>query len=146
MIHEGFTIFYTDDDADDREFFINAAEDIATGVNINTQSNGRELLEVLHNPPPSPNLLFLDLNMPGKNGFEVLKEIRLSEKTKDIPVVILSTSDDHVAIQKTKALGANLYITKPTSYKSLKQMIKHSLSIDWGNFMPSAEEFVYRVN
>ena len=139
-------IFYTDDDADDQAFFIDAVRDVSSLLEVTTQSDGDELLTLLHNPPPKPSLLFLDLNMPVKNGFEVLKEIRESEQTRDLPVIIFSTSDNEEAVNRTRALGANLYVTKPTSYSKLKKVIMHSLSIDWNTFSASVDDYHCRIN
>src|ERR1700760_2899986 len=105
-----YNIFYTDDDAEDQEVFKEIAAEINEDIYIFAQSNGDELLALLNSPPPSPHVVFLDLNMPGKNGYEVLKEVRKSEGFKDIPVVIFSTSDDEAAMEETKRLGATMYV------------------------------------
>jgi response regulator RpfG family c-di-GMP phosphodiesterase len=139
-------IFYTDDDIDDRDIFKDAANQVSDSLQIITQSSGDELIRLLHNPPPYPHLIFLDLNMPIKNGYKVLQELKQSERTKNFPVIIFSTSDDENAINTTRLLGASLYIPKPSSFSSLKKAIKHSLSIDWNTFTPSTENFVYRAN
>ncbi len=146
MDQENFTILYTDDDIDDREFFMDAGREVSPSLTIATQSNAKELIELLRNPPPMPIILFLDLNMPIKNGYEVLKELKECQQTRHIPVIIFSTSNDATAIDTTRQLGANLYIPKPTTYSHLKEVIRHSISIDWDTFSPSSEEFVYRVN
>jgi CheY-like chemotaxis protein len=146
MRNTPLTIFYTDDDVDDREFFKAALEDISSEAELTTQVSGNDLMHQLNHPPPAPSILFLDLNMPGKNGFEVLKEIREKEQTKDIPVVIFSTSDSDEAIRDTMTLGANLFVTKPSSFTTLKEIIRHSLTIDWKTFLPSPEQFVLRIN
>ena len=96
-----FTIFYTDDDLDDLDFFAEVVESMENGVELVTQNNGKKLLDALHNPPPSPSIVFLDLNMPGINGFDVLTEIRKSDNLKNIPVIILTTSNDDKNISKT---------------------------------------------
>jgi CheY-like chemotaxis protein len=145
MKKNALNIFYADDDLDDREFFECAVREVSDSFNLITHSDGNELIDMLNNPPPFPNILFLDLNMPIKNGFEVLMEIRQSEQTKNIPVVVFSTSDDAEAIDKTRNLGANLYVPKPNTYTDLKKVIKHSISIDWSVFSPSVDQFVYRV-
>jgi CheY-like chemotaxis protein len=138
-------IFYTDDDLDDREIFVDAARHVSESLQIITQGTGDELIHMLHNPPPLPDLIFLDLNMPVKNGYEVLQEIKQAERIKNLPVIIFSTSDDEKAINTTLQLGANLYIPKPASFSSLKEAIKYSLSINWHKFTPSTENFVYRT-
>jgi CheY-like chemotaxis protein len=146
MKNEVFNIFYTDDDKDDQDLFKDAAHEVLKTLQIITQENGDELIHSLKNPPPFPNLIFLDLNMPVKNGYEVLKEIRQSPHIKDLPVIIFSTSDDAKAISTTRDLGANLYIQKPASFNLLKKAIAYTLSINWETFSPSDKHFFYQVN
>lgn len=141
-----FTIFYTDDDLDDLDFFTEVVESMENGVELVTQNNGKKLLEALHNPPPAPSVVFLDLNMPGINGFEVLTEIRQSDNLKKIPVIILTTSNDDKNIAKSLNLGANFYITKPNDFVSLKKSIEHSININWNSFETTKDNFVYSNN
>lgn len=137
------TIFYADDDADDLEFFRDVTTAIDKKIELFTHENGNQLLVAVRNPPPSPQIIFLDLNMPGKDGFEVLKELKSAEEYKNIPVVIFSTSNDQGNIIKSKELGANLYITKPNSFAKFQKSIEHTLSINWEAFKPSLENFLY---
>ncbi len=146
MRKEKFSIFYTDDDPDDQELFRDVINEMDSNLDLYIQNDGAELITLLDNPPPHPQLIFLDLNMPVKNGIEVLKEIRETERLRDFPVVIFSTSDDENAIQTTRELGANFYITKPTSYNLLKKAIAYTIAIDWKNFKPGITDFVYREN
>lgn len=146
MLKEKLCIFYTDDDPDDQELFRDAISEIDHSLDLYIQNDGNELITLLDNPPPRPQLIFLDLNMPVKNGIEVLKEIRATDRLKDFPVVIFSTSDDEASINTTKKLGANFYITKPTSYNLLKKAIEYTITIDWKTFKPNNEDFVYRNN
>lgn len=142
-----YSIFYTDDDRDDQAMFRDAVAELTNNsVQLFTQDNGDELIGVLKNPPPTPKLIFLDLNMPIKNGYDVLQEIRSADATRDLPVVIFSTSDDRNAITKSRKLGANLYVTKPDSYKLLKKAVQHVLSVDWTTFTPGDKDFVYTSN
>jgi len=141
-----FTIFYTDDDLDDLDFFSEVVDSMNTDVTLVTQNNGRKLLDALNNPPPSPSIIFLDLNMPGINGFDVLAEIRSTENLKNLTVVILSTSNDDKIIDKSLNLGANFYITKPNDFVSLKKSIEHSININWNLFTPNKDNFVYLNN
>lgn len=136
------TIFYADDDADDLEFFIDATE----GLEENTSvfNLGDKMLKVMENPPPAPSIIFLDLNMPFKSGFDVLKEIKASPTYGNIPVVILTTSSNDADIAKSKSMGARLYIRKPTSSNDLKKAIHFVLNIDWNAFNPSDSEFIYK--
>lgn len=138
------TIFYTDDDADDQHLFKEVMADIAGDHRIYTQNHGDELLEMLSDPPPSPNIIFLDLNMPVKNGYEVLKEMRRPGAFADIPVVVFSTSDDKQVVAMTKELGADMFVSKPASYNELKHTVKAVLSKDWSlGAKPADHEFLY---
>src|ERR1700712_2899640 len=96
------TIFYADDDVDDLDFFIEATQDMLESVSL--FELGDKMLQVLRNPPPKPSIIFLDLNMPAKSGFDVLKEIKASPAFGDVPVLILTTSISPVDIAKCKAL------------------------------------------
>lgn len=140
-----YNIFYTDDDADDQDIFREAVKEINEEIYIFTQNNGSELMAMLRNPPPSPHLVFLDLNMPVKNGFEVLRDIRRSEQFRDMPVIIFSTSSEQESIARTRELGATLYITKPESYQDLKKVLRDVLTIDWEAFKRDGKDFVYRM-
>ena len=140
-----YNIFYTDDDTDDQDIFREAVSEINEDIFIFTQNSGEELLGLLRNPPPSPHLLFLDLNMPQKNGFDVLREINKSEKLEYMPVIIFSTSDEPENIALSRSLGASLYITKPESYQDLKKVLLDVLSIDWEAFRRDGRDFVYKL-
>lgn len=141
-MHPNLTIFYADDDAEDLYFFSEVVNTM-NGVSLHTVDHGNALIEALHNPPPTPNIIFLDLNMPGKNGFEVLRELRDSQDFRDIPVVIFSTSSDEKTIFKTHELGATFYLPKQENYESFKKSIQYTLSIDWKSFQPTRENFLY---
>jgi CheY-like chemotaxis protein len=71
-----------------------------------------------------PYLLFLDLNMPLKNGMECLKEIKSNNRLKDIFIAIYSTSDNEKDMDETFHNGANVYITKPNDFNLLKQILE----------------------
>ena len=141
-----FTIFYTDDDAEDIEFFTEVTSAMGDHLNIVTQNNGKKLLHDLKNPPPNPHIVFLDLNMPGFSGFDVLQQLRSSIEYKNLPIVIFSTSSDEQTIAKSMELGASFYVSKPTDYTLLKKTIQHTLNINWDTFKPSKENFVYLNN
>jgi len=143
MNTNAFNIFYTDDDRDDIAFFRDAIREIKGDIELNTQYNGNDLIQMLENPPPYPSLLFLDWNMPGKDGEFILKAIRSDDRTKDLPVVIFSTSNYSGHIEKARSLGANLYATKPNSFQALVKLIQKVVSIDWKSFQPTREQFVF---
>ncbi|MFD2603579.1 response regulator [Flavobacterium suzhouense] len=136
-----FTIFYTDDDEDDLEFFTEIIDSININYTVVTQKNGQQLLDALDNPPPTPYMIFLDINMPGLNGLETLKKIR--ESNNEIPVIMLSTSDDSEIIQQSRELGASFYVPKSGMFNELKKSIEHTIKINWSNFTPTKNNFVY---
>ncbi|WP_230406362.1 response regulator [Flavobacterium fluviale] len=139
-----YTIFYTDDDEDDLSIFADAVESIPQKITLQTYSAGDKLLDAIFNPPPTPHVVFLDLNMPGKNGYDVLEEIRNSEDKKDIPVVIYSTSSEPGIIEKCRSLGANCFITKPVLMSDIIKSIEHAITINWNQFVPNKSNFVYK--
>ena len=73
---------------------------------------------------PSPLLILLDLNIPVLDGYQVLKRIKADERTKKIPVVILTTTDDTREIKKCYELGCNVYVTKPVDYEHFADAIR----------------------
>jgi chemotaxis family two-component system response regulator Rcp1 len=85
-------------------------------VDLHIEHNGSRAIEWLtsddRSDEPCPDLIFLDLNLPGKSGFEVLTAIRTETTDRDIPVVILSSSQNSGDIDRAYELGANAYMTK----------------------------------
>ncbi|KUJ60853.1 histidine kinase [Flavobacteriaceae bacterium CRH] len=138
------TIFYTDDDEDDLSIFTDAVESLPKKIELKTYNGGEKLLNAIYNPPPTPSVVFLDLNMPGKNGFDVLKELQDSEEKKDIPIIIFSTSSEPGIIEKCRTLGADYFITKPVLMKDIVKSIEHALAINWKEFIPGPKNFVYK--
>ncbi|AWV97517.1 response regulator [Arcticibacterium luteifluviistationis] len=138
-------IFLADDDADDQEFFIDALEEVTIPTELTISNNGLELmsnLDVLIKHPP-PHVIFLDLNMPLKDGFQCLDEIRSTPKLQGIPVVIFSTSDNHISVDKTYEGGANYYIRKPTSFPLLVKAIEKVLTLEMYQVPQPAKENYY---
>ena len=125
-------IFLVDDDEDDCLLFEDALREVCDTTELRTANDGVELMDILENKmPPTPDVIFLDLNMPKKNGMECLTEIRNDRKFKDIPVVIFSTSGEEETINRLYDQGANFYIKKPGSFPKLKQAIQYILAVDW---------------
>lgn len=138
------TIFLADDDPDDRLLFQEALKQIDGNSNLAIAEDGEDLMNMLNEVSPQPQLIFIDMNMPRKNGFECLKEIRKCEKFKDIPVVVYSTSCQQDAIKKMYEHGASYYICKPDSFNKLIKSIAKIFSLDWskGTHKPSMNDFI----
>jgi CheY-like chemotaxis protein len=95
-------------------------------------NNGKELMDYLVLPNVIlPEIVFLDLNMPIKNGMQCLCEIRNHPRLKDLLVAIYSTSSSEADIEETFVNGANIYINKPNSFSDLKQAIEKVLQLNW---------------
>ncbi|AZJ31242.1 MULTISPECIES: response regulator [Tenacibaculum] len=132
MAKDKLKIILTDDDIDDRMFFEDAIEEINIASELKTFNHGQDLMSYLCNDCKElPNLIFLDLNMPIKNGMECLIDIRKTPKLQSIIVAIYSTSSSEEDIEEAFVNGANIYINKPTSFKELKKVIKKVLQINW---------------
>ncbi len=121
-------IVLADDDMDDCNFFKDALETLPQTTKLITVHNGDELMNfLLENTERLPHVLFLDINMPCKNGFECLSEIKNNEKLKDLPVVMFSTSGSQDKISILFKNGADVYIRKPSNFAQLVQVIHHAL-------------------
>jgi len=130
------TVYLADDDTDDREIFSWALEDISNDVHLATFKDGQQLINELNTAwQNKPDVIFLDINMPLKNGIEVLSDLKSNPVTSKIPVVMYSTSADPNLIATTKSLGANLYFVKPSDYTRLKKLLLKTLSINWNDFV-----------
>ncbi len=114
------SLIVAEDDQDDQLLIKEAFEecDFDTKDIIFVQ-DGEELIQTLGSTENESSIILLDLNMPKKDGREALMEIRANEKTKHIPVIILSTSDQKEDIKFTYKHGANTYFSKPSTFDEL---------------------------
>ncbi len=123
-------ILLADDDIDDCHFFKEALEALPVITKLKIVNDGEELMNYLTAKEVQlPHVLFLDINMPRKNGFECLSEIKQNEKLKDLPVVMFSTSGAQDKINILFKTGADVYIRKPANFSQLVQVIQHALPI-----------------
>jgi CheY-like chemotaxis protein len=125
-------IILADDDEDDRLFFTDAFSEIKINTKVDTYNDGIELMSYLNSDGARlPQILFLDLNMPKKNGIECLLEIKSNPKFNDIAVAIYSTSCSEEHIEETFVNGANIYIKKPNDFELLKKALSEVVAINW---------------
>ena len=128
MDNDPLYILLAEDDKDDRLLFTEAFAELKIKTDVTTVNNGVELMQRLNDENIRlPHLLFLDLNMPRKNGIQCLKEIRKNDKLKEISVAIYSTSSSEKDIDETFRNGANIYITKPTDFNILKKVLERAV-------------------
>lgn len=123
-------ILLADDDEADRLLFIEAFDELKAGTSVQTVNDGVELMEFLRQTVIEnlPDILFLDINMPKKNGLDCLKEIRTDQKFKEVSVAIFTTSSSQRDMEETFLLGANVYINKPNNFQNLKKVLEKALS------------------
>ena len=140
-----------DDDESDRHFFGEALEEALEGLpitaDLTTVHNGEQLMQWLaERTDPLPQVIFLDLNMPRKNGFECLSEIKQNEPFKHLPVIIFSTSFDEKEMNRLYEAGAHYYIRKPNTFSELKKLIYQALILATEENMkrPTIENFVLK--
>ena len=125
------TVLVAEDDPDDRQLTREAFEATRIPGQLRFVEDGEELLDYLltrgrYSDPaqaPRPDLLLLDLNMPRKDGREALREIKSVESLRGLRIVVLTTSHSERDIRASYALSATSYITKPTSYRGLIEVV-----------------------
>ncbi|MGO4821078.1 MULTISPECIES: response regulator [unclassified Flavobacterium] len=139
------TLLLADDDIDDCLFFKEALEELPFQAALTTVNDGVELMEYLNTDSnQKPEVIFLDLNMPRKTGFDCLTEIKLSESLKHLPVFIISTSMNIDVVDSLYEKGAYFYIQKPGCFFQLKTIISKALTIlAENNYQtPSRDQFI----
>ncbi len=131
-------ILLADDDQDDRDIFAEAVSELNVKVELNFVKDGQQLMNYLTKATDElPDIVFLDLNMPAKDGKECLKEIRTNNAFKDLPIVIYTTTNSLRDVDETHSLGANLFVRKPTSFKEVVQLARKILGINWAEHKPN---------
>ena len=121
------TLLLADDDPDDRLLVEDALEEVRWAADLHAVEDGQHLMDYLRRRGdyadvkvwPTPSLILLDLKMPRKNGHEALKEIKEDPRLRHIPVVILTTSRAEEDVARSYELGVNSFITKPSSFASM---------------------------
>jgi CheY-like chemotaxis protein len=123
-------VLLADDDLDDCLFFREALEELPLFTHLTIVNDGDQLMKLLlKNTGPLPHVLFLDLNMPRKNGFECLMEIKHNDKLKAIPAIMYSTSFEQDITDRLHQNGAQYFIRKPFDFLQFKRVIHHSLTL-----------------
>lgn len=132
------TLLLVEDDPDDRLLAQDALQKSNLPHDLRFVADGEELMRYLRRAgeyaageePPRPGLILLDLNLPRKDGREALKEIKEDPKLREIPVVVLTTSESEEDIRLTYRYGGNSFITKPVEFGTFVEVMK-SLAHYW---------------
>lgn len=138
-------ILLADDDIDDCFFFKEALDELLLSTRIIAVHDGEQLMQLLKGEAYQlPHVLFLDINMPRKNGFECLAEIKLSRQLQMLPVIMFSTSFEQEVVSRLYKSGAHYFIRKPCEFAEFKKIIHHALSLIAPEQLtqPTREDFV----
>lgn len=148
MILKQLNILLADDDMDDCIFFKKALEELVIPTHLITVHDGEQLMNLLINETNElPSILFLDINMPRKNGFECLCEIKLNNKLKRLPVIVFSTSFEQEVVNSLYKNGAQYFIRKPSDFLKFKEIIQQALALVTSGEIthPASENFVLKA-
>ena len=122
-------ILLVEDNPDDVDLTVEAFKESSTHSRLHVVEDGVEALAFLrrqgaYDKVPRPNLILLDLNLPRKSGYEVLKEIKHDPALRQIPVVVLTTSSADTDVLRSYELSANCYITKPVDLDAFLGVVR----------------------
>lgn len=135
------------DDDEDRWLFEQALSNLKIKTTLLLFKNGKEIMDYLKKAESMPHIVFLDLNMPIKNGTECLIEMRKNDYLKEMIVAIYSTSSSEKDIENTFVNGANIYINKPNDFAALKKVIDKVLQLNWQYHTSNLnrDNFLFRI-
>ena len=124
---KSLSILLIDDDEIERMKFKKVCTDISFSCSIVEAVNGRQALNFLNKIENKFNIIILDLHMPKMNGLELLKELKSKIEFKNIPIIIMSNSEDDRELKKCYDYGISGYFTKPVQYSKYSKKVKSLL-------------------
>lgn len=135
-------VLIAEDDDDDFFIFSVAISETAFTVILRRAEDGELLMKLLQEQ--IPDILFLDMLMPCKDGKQCLLEIRSDRRYDSLPVIVYTSLEDLETVEYAYRQGSNLFTIKPNSIEDLKEALQRVLSIDWKKTMyfPPKSEFV----
>jgi len=120
-------VMVIDDNPDHTLLIRSALRDLGNEYDVDTMRDGEQALATLRAAQRHPDLILLDINMPGYSGFDVLAQLREHDRLSLIPVVMLTSSEAQADIARAYELGASGYITKPTHYQDLRAVLGNTM-------------------
>src|SRR5215831_8408747 len=135
-------VLLAEDDDDDYFIFSMAIKELTFKVILSRAENGDILLRLLDEN--RPDVLFLDLLMPCKDGKQCLREIRANKKFDSLPIVVYTSLHDLESIEFTYREGSNLFVIKPSTMTEIKEVLQKVFTIDWKKllYFPPISKFV----
>jgi response regulator RpfG family c-di-GMP phosphodiesterase len=136
-------VLIAEDDDEDFELFSEVIQNLSLKVFLARAPNGDVLMKILHQEVP--DMLFLDILMPCKNGKDCLHEIRAHKKFDELPIIVYSSVRDLETIEFCYRKGTNLFVYKPHTYAELVQTIERIFSMNWKKvrYYPTRSNFVF---
>lgn len=124
-------VLYIEDNANDADIFSRLMQKLALPISYKVISSSSDAVDYLtaqgnyrEQPSPLPKLLLLDLNLVGLSGFEIIQQARAVERTRFLPIIAFSTSDNPTDIRSAYEAGINAYIVKPGSYQATATLLR----------------------
>jgi len=135
-------VLVAEDDDDDFELFANAVSDLSLKIILERASNGDVLMKILHER--IPDMLFLDILMPCKDGRDCVFEIRSERKFDGLPIIVFSSVRDADSIEFFYRHSTNLYVFKPHSYSELVKSLEKIFGVNWKEvrYYPKYSDYV----
>jgi two-component system response regulator len=123
-------IILVEDNPDDERLTLRALRKANVANEILIARNGEEALTMVLNADPLPSVILLDLKLPKISGLEVLRQIRANDRTRFLPVVVLTSSSEDRDIIESYNLGANSYVCKPVEFDRFTEAVSQ-LGLYW---------------
>jgi response regulator RpfG family c-di-GMP phosphodiesterase len=142
LIEDIQNVLLAEDDDDDFELFAEAINGLSLKIILARAENGEILMKILHDQ--IPDMLFLDIHMPCKNGRDCLLEIRAHRKFDNLPIIVYSAMSDMETIEFCYRNGTNSYVYKPHSYAELVSVVERIFAMNWKKmrYYPKLSNFV----
>ena len=137
-------ILMVDDDHDDCYIFEEALKEIRGNIHFSCLTNSEVLMQNLSQQ--KPDLIFLDINMPRKNGFDCLEEIRSNPEYNSITIIMYSNSTRPHELEEAFEKGASLFIKKPSAHHLLVEVLTKVLQHNWVNEKEMTSKFLFDIN
>lgn len=141
-LEEELHVLMAEGDKDDFDILADAIEKVPVKVMLTRAENGDVLMKLIHDK--IPDLLFLDIILPCRDGRDCIREIRSDKKFDNLPIIVYTSIKDLDAIEFCYRWGTNLFVHKPQTYSEIADIVRKIFSVNWKKmqYYPSRNEFV----